>query len=129
MAEANPLSDLLQRVQAGDPEAVGQLFARYARQLTRLAEQHLSRKLAGRLDGEDVVQSVFRTFWRRQAKGQFRIDSVAQLWRLLVTITVRKAQARGRQHTTAARAVLLPATILLTGFPRGAHTLLPDAVP
>jgi RNA polymerase sigma-70 factor (ECF subfamily) len=72
-------------------------------QLTRLAEQHLSRKLAGRIDGEDIVQSVFRTFFRRSAEGEFRLDSSAQMWRLLVQITLRKARAKARYHTAGPR--------------------------
>src|SRR5262249_31300306 len=62
-------------------------------------------KLAGRLDGEDVVQSVFRTFFRRCARGDFQIDSSAQIWRLLVKITVAKARAQGRYHSAARRNV------------------------
>jgi RNA polymerase sigma-70 factor (ECF subfamily) len=97
------VGDLAQRLQAGDAAAAEEVFARYARSLTRVAEQHLSRKLAGRLDGEDVVQSVFRTFFRRSAAGEFHIDSSAQLWRLLVQITLRKARAKGRFHTAEKR--------------------------
>jgi hypothetical protein len=59
--------------------------------------------MAGRLDGEDVVQAVCRTFFRRSAAGEFRIDSSAQLRRLLVKITVLKARAWSRQHTAARR--------------------------
>jgi RNA polymerase sigma-70 factor (ECF subfamily) len=103
MSDDLPTAELLQRLRAGDPQAAEQLFARYARRLTRLAEQHLSRKLAGRLDGEDVVQSVFRTFFRRGAEGEFTLDSSAQLWRLLVKITVLKARAKGRYHSADRR--------------------------
>ena len=103
MAPESSIADLVQRLRAGDAAAADQLFARYARQLTHVAEQHLSRKIAGRVDGEDVVQSVFRTFFRRCADGAFRIDSGAQLWRLLVKITLRKAWLKGRFHTAEAR--------------------------
>ena len=103
MSDAVPVADLLQRFQAGDQRAAEELFARYAQRLTRLAEQHLSRKLAGRMDGEDVVQSVFRTFFRRSADGEFRVDSSAQLWQLLVKITLLKARAKGRYHTADKR--------------------------
>src|SRR5260370_1845041 len=96
---------LVERLQGGDPQAAEEVFARYAQRLTCLAEQHLSRKLAARLDGADVVQSVFRTFFRRSAAGEFRIDSTAELWRLLVRITLRKARAYGRQHTAGVRDV------------------------
>ena len=98
-------AELVVRLRGGDPEAAGELFARYAQRLTALAEQQLSRKLAARLDGADVVQSVFRTFFRRSAAGEFRIDSSAELWRLLVQITLQKARAYGRQHTAGVRDV------------------------
>jgi RNA polymerase sigma factor (sigma-70 family) len=101
----NPFAEFTARLHGGDPRAAEELFARYAQRLIGVAEQQLSRKLAGRLDGADVVQSVFRTFFRRSAGGEFRIDSSAELWRLLVQITVRKARCYGRQHTASIRDV------------------------
>jgi RNA polymerase sigma-70 factor (ECF subfamily) len=100
---ADPVSELVGRLQSGDSRAAEELFARYAQRLVRLADQHLSRKLAGRVDGEDVVQSVFRTFFRRSDRGEFRIDSSAQIWQLLVKITIRKARAKARHHTADRR--------------------------
>lgn len=85
------------------PDAA-KVFALYAQRLTRVAEQHLSRKLAARLDGEDVVQSLFRTFFRRSAEGQFQIDGADHLWRLLVRISILKARAHARHHNAARRA-------------------------
>ena len=105
MDAPNPTAELVARLQAGDPQAADEVFARYAQRLVCVAEQQLSRKLAGRLDGADVVQSVFRTFFRRSAAGEFRIDSSAELWRLLVQITLRKARFYGRQHTAGVRDV------------------------
>lgn len=86
-----------------DPTAPDEVFARYAERLARIAEKHLSGRLAGRLDPEDITQSVFRTFFRRSEAGQFRIDSSAQLWSLLVRITVMKARANGRFHSAGKR--------------------------
>jgi RNA polymerase sigma-70 factor (ECF subfamily) len=97
--------ELVERLRHGDPQAAAEIFARYAQRLTALAEQHLSRQLAARLDGADVVQSVFRTFFRRSAAGEFRIDSSDELWRLLVRITLQKARAKGRHHTAGPRDV------------------------
>lgn len=100
MSDAQPARDAEQDLASPD-----QVYARYAQRLCHLAEQHLSQKLAGRIDGEDVVQSVFRTFFRRSARGEFRIDTSADLWRLLVRITVLKARAKARHHTAEARDV------------------------
>ena len=86
------------------------LFARYAERLTQLAEQHLSSRLAGCLDGEDIVQSVFRTFFRRSVAGEFHIDSSAEIWQLLVRITVRKVHAKAREHTAGRRNVAAEVT-------------------
>jgi RNA polymerase sigma-70 factor (ECF subfamily) len=84
---------------------IEELFARYAQRLARFADQHLSKRVGARLDGEDVVQSVFRTFFRRYSRGELRVDSSAEVWRLLVRITLRKVQAKGRHHTAGPRDV------------------------
>jgi RNA polymerase sigma factor (sigma-70 family) len=102
--------DLVERCREGDPRAAEALFQRYAMRLARLAEQHLRRQVAARVDGEDVVQSVFRTFFRRCAGGEFTIDSSAQLWQLLVTITLNKARAHVRHHTAGRRDVAAEAS-------------------
>jgi RNA polymerase sigma factor (sigma-70 family) len=99
------MAELVVRLRHGDPQAAEVVFGTYAQRLTHLAEQQLSRKLAARFDGADVVQSVFRTFFRRSARGEFRIDSSADLWRLLVQITLQKSRAYGRQHTAGLRDV------------------------
>jgi RNA polymerase sigma factor (sigma-70 family) len=92
-------------LQRGDPEAAEQVFARYAEQLARLASQNLSPRLAARLDGADVVQSAFRTFFRRSGQGEFQIDSSNQLWRLLAKITLLKVRAHARRHLAGQRDV------------------------
>jgi RNA polymerase sigma-70 factor (ECF subfamily) len=105
MDALNPFAELIDRLRTGDPQATEEIFARYAQRLSCLAEQQLSHKLAARFDGADVVQSVFRTFFRRSAEGEFCIDSSAELWRLLVQITLQKARAYGRRHTAGVRDV------------------------
>lgn len=61
--------------------------------------------LQARADGEDVVQSVFRTFFQRDSEGKFRVDHSDELWKLLVTITLRKARSIWRKNTAAQRSV------------------------
>lgn len=91
------------QVRAGDAAAADALFVKYAEQLARLAERQLSARVARRVTGEDVVQSVFRTFFVRVERGEFQIDSSDQLWKLLVQITLRKSAEQGRLHTAAMR--------------------------
>ncbi|MCA9113665.1 MAG: sigma-70 family RNA polymerase sigma factor [Planctomycetaceae bacterium] len=90
---------------SGDDNLARELFARYGRRLAALAEKHLNQRLARRVDGEDVVQSVFRTFFRRSARGDFRIDDSVDLWNLLVQITLNKTRSEARKHTAERRDV------------------------
>jgi RNA polymerase sigma factor (sigma-70 family) len=103
MDGTDSVADWMRRWGAGDPRAAELLFSRYGDRLARVAEQHLSRRLAAREGGEDVVQSVFRTFFRRSAAGQFQIDTSAQVWRLLVKITLQKVRTHARHHAAKKR--------------------------
>jgi len=96
-------TQLYERWRAGDEEAARQLFALYSQQLCNLAQSHISDRLARRIDGEDVVQSVFRTFFRRSAESKFNVNSAVDIWRLLVKITILKARTEARHHTAAKR--------------------------
>jgi RNA polymerase sigma-70 factor (ECF subfamily) len=75
---------------AGDPEAARQLFEQYVDRLVALARRRLSQNLAGRVDPEDIVQSVFRTFFGRLKQGRFHLEEKDDLCKLLVRITVHK---------------------------------------
>jgi RNA polymerase sigma-70 factor (ECF subfamily) len=98
VSDPNRTPDLAAGLAAGDPAAQAAVFRRYVDRLAHLAEGRLHRRLAGRVDPEDVAQSAFRTFFRRAADGQFRIDSSAQLWGLLARITLREARGEARRH-------------------------------
>lgn len=95
----------ISRVRAGDEAAAEAVFMKYAEQLARLAEQNLSQCVARRVDGADVVQSVFRTFFVRAERGEFQISSSAELWKLLVQITLNKARQQGRRNSAGLRDV------------------------
>ena len=56
---------LLRRLQHGQADASTELYLRYAKRLLMLAAAQSSPDLARRVDPEDIVQSVFRTFFRR----------------------------------------------------------------
>ena len=59
------------RLGAGDDESARQLFCRFASRLIGLARIHLDRRIRQKVDPEDVLQSVYRSFFRRQAEGEF----------------------------------------------------------
>lgn len=95
--------ELLAHWRNGDEAAAHALFDRYSQRLTALAEQHISAKLGKRLDGEDIIQSVFRTFFQRSADGQWHVETAGDLWQLLVTITLAKVRSQARKHGAARR--------------------------
>jgi RNA polymerase sigma-70 factor (ECF subfamily) len=103
MSESLLATELFHRWQQGDQSAAQRLFELYSSKLTGLAEKHLSERLARRLDGEDIVQSVFRSFFQRSARGEFSIRNSTDLWQLLVRITLTKVCDKARRHTAAKR--------------------------
>lgn len=105
MTSIHEADDLPRRLQNGESSAKREIFERYAARLSRLAERHLAQALKRRVDGEDIVQSVFLTFFKRSARGEFQIDSESQLWKLLVQITIRRVHRRARFHQAGQRNV------------------------
>jgi RNA polymerase sigma-70 factor (ECF subfamily) len=90
--------DLPARLQAGDPEAAREVFDRYAHLLIGVAVRRLPPGLRPKVDGEDVVQSVFRSFFRHTQAGHFRFESEEGVRGLLVTITRRKCGKLTRHY-------------------------------
>src|SRR5689334_7192581 len=90
MAEAHGELSWFELFKKGDETAAQELFDRYVDQVMKLARRHLNRPLAGRVDAEDIAQSVFRTFFHRARKRQFQIDEADDLCKLLARITVHK---------------------------------------
>src|SRR5262249_20848768 len=46
--------------------------------------------LSAKVDAEDIIQSVFRSFFLRQADGRLAPENWDSLWTLLTVLTVRK---------------------------------------
>ena len=105
MSQAEPAKDLLERCRSGDQEAAEELHRRYALRLLALAEKKIGGRLKRRVGAEDVVQSAFRTFFRRTEGGEFSIDHSGSLWRLLVRITLRKILRKAEFHCSGPRDV------------------------
>jgi RNA polymerase sigma-70 factor (ECF subfamily) len=91
-------ASLLRRFRRGEEDAATELYLRYARRLMAFAEQRTSRQLTSRFDPEDVIQSVFRTFFRRAADGSFDVPAGEELWQLLLVIALNKVRRLGRYH-------------------------------
>lgn len=100
-----PRSDgsLVRSIRDGDGTAANDLFKRYIHKLDRLAGMQLAGELSGRLDSEDITQSVFRTFFRRIGEGQYEVPHGETIWKLLAVITLNKIRSVGTHHRAAKR--------------------------
>src|SRR5262245_47500437 len=96
---------LLCRFRLGSQDAATQLYLRYARRLRKLAAAECSGDLTRRVDVEDIVQSVFGSFFRRARQGLYDVPPGKELWRLLLVIALNKIRAKGAFHRAAKRDV------------------------
>jgi RNA polymerase sigma factor (sigma-70 family) len=88
----------------GEDFAVEQIWRRYYDRLVRLARRKLAEGRRRVADEEDVALSAFHTFCRGAAAGRFpRLEDRGDLWKLLVTITARKAARLVRRETQQKR--------------------------
>ena len=83
----------------GDPQAAERLWNRYCERLATLARKRLGERHRRAADEEDVVLSAFDSFCRGMAAGRFPLlKDRHDLWRLLVTMTARKAVSHLRRE-------------------------------
>jgi RNA polymerase sigma-70 factor (ECF subfamily) len=102
---AEPAEDkyLVSLFRQGDQDAARQIVDRYLNRLLTLARRRLSQRLASRVDPEDIVQSVFRTFFVRVKDGQFAFDDQDDLCKLLMRITLHKTLRQVAFHKAGKR--------------------------
>lgn len=105
MAVKKPFHSLVEELRKGDAAAAQAVFDQFARRLIGLAASRLPKSVRPKVDPEDVVQSVFRTFFQRIGKGQFHLEDWDALWTLLTVLTVRKCGHRLDQYLAARRDV------------------------
>ena len=96
---------LLRHLQAGNEDAATEIYCRYVHRLQALARAKCPRGLARHVDAEDIVQSVFRCFFRRASQGYYEVPAGDELWKLFLVIALNKIRAHGAFHTAAKRDV------------------------
>jgi DNA-directed RNA polymerase specialized sigma24 family protein len=96
----DPVTQWLQALQANDPAAAQKLWERYFERLVRFALTRLPDQFRRAADEEDVALSAFHSFCLGVERGRFpQLQDREDLWRLLLTITARKAQFQVRHQT------------------------------
>ena len=100
---SNSFSEFLARLHNQDDAAAQELFVRFAHQLIALALRHIDAGLRHKVDPEDVVQSVYKSFFVRYGAGNLDVVNWNSLWGLLTLITVRKCAERAAYHHAECR--------------------------
>jgi len=107
MDSQGSVTRLIEQLRSDDPrlreDAARRVWERYVPALLDLARHHLDRRLLHREDEEDVLQSMYASFCLRQQRGSFELFGRDDLWKLLVTVTLRKARNAARRHRQQTR--------------------------
>ena len=94
---------LLRRLRKGEQDAATRLYLRYAKRLHGLATAQTGQDLKSRVDAEDIVQSVFRTFFRRAQEGHYEVPDGEEIWKLFLVIGLHKIRDAAVFHRAAKR--------------------------
>jgi RNA polymerase sigma-70 factor (ECF subfamily) len=94
---------LLRRYRDGQESAAAELYRRYAQRLHALARAQLSADLARQVDVDDVVQSVFGSFFRGVSDALYDVPAGEELWKLLLVIALNKIRKKAAYHHAARR--------------------------
>ena len=81
-------------IKHADQSAAQQVFDRYTHRLVGLAYKNLSQRMQRRVDAEDIVQSVYRSFFQKAQEGRFTVERTGDLWKLLAAITIAKVKGQ-----------------------------------
>ena len=102
--ESSPeLQAILENIKNGSGDAANELHQRFVDRLVRLASTRINRRFRSKIEPEEIVQSVFASFFRRHEQGEFTFDGWNDLWALLVRITICKCTNRVTGFMTAKR--------------------------
>jgi RNA polymerase sigma-70 factor (ECF subfamily) len=115
MAGEGSFDGLMARLRSGDEEAAARVFQRFAQQLVLLARSQLADWVSRKVDPEDIVQSVYKSFFARCGSGQFDLANWDSLWSLLTVITVRKCLEQAEYYSAARRDVRREVSAALRG--------------
>jgi RNA polymerase sigma-70 factor, ECF subfamily len=105
MNGSSQLDELAKKLRAGEDSALELMFQQFAERLISLARNRIATYYRNKVDAEDVVQSVFKSFLKRYRDEKLQINSGESLWGLLTIITVRKCADRIEHLRAACRNV------------------------
>jgi DNA-directed RNA polymerase specialized sigma24 family protein len=104
VSNGESVTQWLDGIKAREGADIQRLWDRYFHRLVRLAAAKLSGHCRRAFDEEDVAISAFQSFCNRAGEGKFpQLAGRDDLWRLLATLTVRKAALMVRDQTRQKR--------------------------
>jgi RNA polymerase sigma-70 factor (ECF subfamily) len=104
MVNATDISDLIERVRAGDQAAAAELVRDYEPHVRRAVRIQLrDPRLRSVFDSADICQSVMASFFARLALGQYDLSEPGRLAALLVTMARSKVATRARRAEVTRR--------------------------
>ena len=106
--------DLLAKWKHGDEAAAAALFDRYVNLLCGLARNRLSDRMQRRVEPEDIVQSAYRSFFRKAGDDQYTLSKSGDLWKLMAAITMNKLRSQVEFHTAQKRGIYTEESIAAT---------------
>ena len=100
MSESDSVTNWIEHLKAGQPDAANRLWRRYSESLARMALQQLGNTPRRAFDEEDVAISAFHAFLQGVDDGRFsELNDREDLWKVLVMLTERRAiSARRREQ-------------------------------
>jgi DNA-directed RNA polymerase specialized sigma24 family protein len=109
MSSPGSVTHWIGQLKAGDSAAAQRLWEGYFHRLVGLARAKLRGAPRRAADEEDVALSAFDSFCRGVERGRFpQLEDRDNLWKLLVTITARKALRLLRDQQRHKRGGLVP---------------------
>ena len=102
MARNASLDSFLTRLRAGEPDAEVR-FRDFVARLLATIRRRLDRRLASRVDPEDVLQSALRSFFRRQREAPQEVANWEDLLAIALTIAHRKCLRQHEHHFAGRR--------------------------
>lgn len=93
------ISEWMDRLRRREGQAEHEMWQTYFCDLVALARNRLTRLPRREMDEEDIALSALHSFHRGVVANRFpQLTERENLWRILVTITLRKVSAQRRRH-------------------------------
>jgi RNA polymerase sigma-70 factor (ECF subfamily) len=109
--QAHSDGSLLRDYLHGNQDAARALYQRYARRLRGLARAQIAPDLQPWIDVEDLIQSVFGSFFHRASRDGYDVPAGEELWKLFLVIALNKIRNQAAFHHAAKRDVRRTATV------------------